>query len=90
MLSAKDNCIYGIPLAGRTVLKIDLDTQEVTTEGGPFVQLSKWEGGVVASGSGALYCMPMCSKHVLKIAPVDLQRREVAFTQGWGDGKSHD
>ena len=25
----QDNCIYGIPLAGRTVLKIDLDTQEV-------------------------------------------------------------
>ena len=57
--------------AARNVLKIDCAAAEVSTLAGvvPTVPgLSKWEGGVV-SKDGALYCMPMQAKRVLRIAP---------------------
>jgi hypothetical protein len=87
---APDGCIYSIPHGGRTVCKINLETQEVCTLKlpEPRVQLSKWEGGVVVE-DGTLYCMPMCSKHVLKVSP-HVKKEKGAAPKGWGDGKAHD
>lgn len=75
-----DNCVYAIPLAAETVLKIDLnqtlfpddgdDKHGVTTMGlpTPFNGLAKWEGGVMME-DGTMYCMPNNFKKVLKIIP---------------------
>mmetsp|Transcript_8161 Transcript_8161/g.15361 ORF Transcript_8161/g.15361 Transcript_8161/m.15361 type:complete len:432 (-) Transcript_8161:54-1349(-) len=80
--SAVDQCVYGIPLAAETVLKIDLKANNsyngsqdrdpiVSTMGLPRDSnggLAKWEGGVLAS-NGNMYCMPNNFKKVLKITP---------------------
>uniref|UniRef100_A0A7S3VC22 Uncharacterized protein n=1 Tax=Chaetoceros debilis TaxID=122233 RepID=A0A7S3VC22_9STRA len=75
-----DKCIYAIPLAAETVLKIDLkgDGNEGDFGEEPVVStmnlplpingLAKWEGGVMAR-NGAMYCMPNNFKRVLKILP---------------------
>lgn len=86
---ANDGCIYSIPHGGRTVCRVQLDTQEVCTLKlpEPYWQLSKWEGGVVVD-DGTLYCMPMCSKHVLKVSPHF--KGEGQGQKGWGDGRAHD
>ena len=83
-----DKCIYGIPLAAETVLKINVDstvdcdrTQEghndesgVSTLGlpQPHNGLAKWEGGVMI-GDGTMYCMPNNFKKVLKITPAGVK-----------------
>merc|ERR1740136_29237 len=72
-----DGCIYGIPLAAETVLKID--TKEMDGSGRPTVStlglpsepfggLAKWEGGVMTE-NGIMYCMPNNFKKVLRIEP---------------------
>ncbi len=99
---AQDGCVYGIPLCGRNVLRVHLATQTVTTVGGPFPQLGQWEGGVV-DRDGTLFCMPLCSKFVLRIAPRALppaaggsegaaaRAEPTAPASGiWADGKAHD
>ena len=71
-----DNCVYGIPLASETVLKIDLNQNDndghpvVTTMQlpEPFHVLAKWEGGVMIE-DGTMYCMPNNFKKVLRIKP---------------------
>ena len=42
--------------------------QEVTTIGGPWPGVEKWEGGVMAP-NGVIYAMPQQSPHVLRIDP---------------------
>lgn len=72
LTSVKDNCIYAIPLASETILKIDTSTDEpvVTTYKlpEPCHGLAKWEGGVLAP-NGIMYCCPNNFKGVLRIAP---------------------
>ena len=70
--------IYGIPLKGQTVLRIRLDTEsgepDITTIGGPYTGLNKWEGGVSAP-NGDMYCMPLNHKYSLRIRPLDANKR---------------
>ena len=71
-----DQCVYGIPLNGESVLKIQTFPSSSTRN--PIVTtiplpdpkggLSKWEGGVMAN-NGIMYCMPNNHKAVLKIIP---------------------
>lgn len=74
-----DKCVYAIPLAAETVLKIDLNGSSeeddndvvVSTMGLPLDPnggLAKWEGGVMTE-DGCMYCMPNNFKKVLKIKP---------------------
>ena len=56
-----------LPLRHEAVVRIDPATDVVDTVGGPFPGWDKWEGGVVAD-DGALYCIPLRSKRVLRIA----------------------
>ena len=86
--SPKDNCCYGIPLNGETVLKIQTFDQKdgakdpiVTTLPLPDPKggLSKWEGGVMAK-NGSMYCMPNNHKAVLKIAPESFPPAETKST----------
>ena len=63
--------------------QVNIDTQEVRTIGGhlPEMQgLNKWEGGVVAE-DGALYCMPMVAKRVLRIDGAALGEGKVEVDQ---------
>eukprot|EP00798_Chlamydomonas_sp_ICE-L_P020571 gene20571-27365_t len=64
---ARDKCVYAIPLNGGGPLQINSVTDEVQVldclEG-----MDKWEGGVEGP-DGALYCMPLRSKKVVKIVP---------------------
>ena len=48
------------------VLRIDPLKDEVDVVGGPYPGFEKWEGGVL-SRTGAMYCMPLKSKQVLKM-----------------------
>lgn len=78
--SKKDGAIYAIPLKAQTVLRVQLGTEKdqslvennsdpiVSTVGGLFTGLNKWEGGVL-SKNGDMYCMPLNSKAVLKVSP---------------------
>jgi len=67
-------CIFGIPLAGESVLRIDFNKMmdenepEVTTWSlpAPHRGLSKWEGAVVAP-NGIVYTVPNNHKAVLRI-----------------------
>lgn len=67
--SEADQCVYGIPLAAETVLKIDLKTNGpqdpiVSTMGLPLDSnggLAKWEGGVlVSNGNMVRTCPKIC------------------------------
>jgi hypothetical protein len=68
-----DQCVYAIPLAGETVLRIDCskeDGVEVTTWPlpSPYETLDKFEGGVICP-NGLIYTVPNNCKAVLKIQP---------------------
>lgn len=85
----QEGCVYAIPLAGETVLRIrtgNLDENaeisgsddiEVTTWKLPEPNkvLEKWEGGVLAK-NGVMYCMPNNHKAVLQIVPACLPSRD--------------
>jgi hypothetical protein len=68
--------VYGIPLKSGSILRIRPgdcgSSPEVTTIGGPFPGLNKWEGGVMTK-NGDMYCMPLNHSKVLRIRP--LQRK---------------
>jgi len=49
------------------VVRISED-EEISTLAGPPPANDKYEGGVVGP-DGALYCMPLNSKHVMRIVP---------------------
>lgn len=72
LTSAEEQCVYAIPLAAETILKIDTSSEEpvVTTYKlpEPCHGLAKWEGGVLAK-NGIMYCCPNNFKGVLRIAP---------------------
>jgi hypothetical protein len=71
--------IYGIPLKGETVLRILPDQNggepHVSTIGGPYLGLNKWEGGVSTS-NGDMYCMPLNHKFSLRIRPLTKKKIE--------------
>lgn len=49
-------------------VRVACTPQEVTTIGGPWPGVEKWEGGVMAP-TGVIYAMPQQSPHVLRIDP---------------------
>jgi hypothetical protein len=68
-----DKCVYAIPLAGETLLRIDCtdeDDVKVSTWPlpSPYETLDKWEGGVLLP-NGLIYTVPNNCKAVLKIQP---------------------
>eukprot|EP00934_Nitzschia_sp_Nitz4_P005219 Nitzschia sp. Nitz4//scaffold357_size15932//14071//15789//NITZ4_008876-RA/size15932-processed-gene-0.28-mRNA-1//1//CDS//3329548986//5209//frame0 len=79
----QDNCVYGIPLAGHTLLRIDTtqDTNSspeedidpiVTTWEIPSPRIDcrdKFEGGVILPSTGVMYTVPNNHKGVLRIEP---------------------
>ena len=78
--TAPDGSMYAIPLNAETVLRVQVVPKQgedgyvddedviVTTFGGPFKGMNKWEGGVMLE-DGTMYCMPNDFKAVLKIEP---------------------
>ena len=92
----RDGCIYGIQHCGRTVVRVDMAREEVTTVPipPPCHQLGKWEGGVMTP-DGTMYCMPMSSKFVLKMTPGPAVPAPGGgllpeASKGWGCGLAHD
>jgi hypothetical protein len=87
----QEGCVYAIPLAGETVLRIrtgrpigdagrdpsEAEDVEVTTWKLPLPNktLEKWEGGVLAK-NGVMYCMPNNHKAVLQIVPACVPSRD--------------
>ena len=71
-------CIFGIPLAAESVLRIDFSKNESEPEvsswslPAPHRGLSKWEGAVVAP-NGVVYTVPNNHKAVLRIAQPEAQ-----------------
>jgi len=82
--TAPDGAMYAIPLNAETVLRVEIENRDdfqhgnifgkeddlvtVSTFGGPFKGMNKWEGGVTLN-NGTTYCMPNDFKAVLKIEP---------------------
>ncbi|CAB9499928.1 expressed unknown protein [Seminavis robusta] len=71
-----DQSVYGIPLSGESVLRIDCSSHDacnnrVTTWKlpRPFRLMSKYEGGVVDPKTGIMYTVPNNHKAVLRIIP---------------------
>ena len=87
LTTRQEGCVYAIPLAAETVLRIrtgppegenDNINQVVVTTWKlpePSNVLEKWEGGVLAS-NGVMYCMPNNHKAVLQIVPPCVPSRE--------------
>ena len=71
------------------MLCIDVASQTVYTVGGGLHGFEKWEGGVLAA-DGAMYCIPLNSKHILKINPegdgIAVQEEESAMPEMWNKG----
>jgi hypothetical protein len=72
MASGIDKCVYAIPLAAESLLRIDCskDPPEVTTWHlpSPYNGVAKWEGGVVAH-NGVIYTVPNTFNAILRIEP---------------------
>ena len=71
-----DNAVYGLPCNAPAVIRISED-DEVTTIGGPWEGVEKWEGGVAvpdeATGRAkVIYAIPQQATRVLKIIPASL------------------
>jgi len=75
---ARDGCVYAIPQRSRAVLRIvpALDPSEdavielLDCGEEHAVYKDKFEGGVMGS-DGAIYCIPLIAKRVLKIIPAE-------------------
>jgi hypothetical protein len=80
VLSIGEQCVYGIPLAAESLLRIDCskETPSVTTWPlpSPYKGLAKFEGGV-AGPNGILYTVPNNHKAVLKIQPASWKEPKV-------------
>lgn len=66
-----DGTIYGIPFKSETVLRIRPafrvgDPPDITTIGGPYLGLNKWEG-YAGAANGDMYCIPSNRRHSLRI-----------------------
>lgn len=87
LTTKQEGCVYAIPLAAETVLRIRTGAPEGEVDNinqvvvstwqlpEPSNVLEKWEGGVLAS-NGIMYCMPNNHKAVLQIVPSCLPSRE--------------
>ncbi|KAL3827129.1 hypothetical protein ACHAXA_002364 [Cyclostephanos tholiformis] len=83
LTSHEEGCVYAIPLAARTVLRVRTTTTTTSAAGGGGGRRgagghhvgSTWEGGVMAS-NGCMYCMPNNHKAVLQIVPNCVPSRE--------------
>lgn len=72
-----DNCIYGMPSDANTILKIDPQTNIITTFGclqepndqveKAFYEKNKYQGGVLCPSNGCIYAIPCNAQQVLKI-----------------------
>jgi hypothetical protein len=75
----QDKCVYAIPLAGETILRIDCSKEdedpEITTWKlpAPYKVRDKWEGGVITP-TGVIYTVPNNCKAVLRIEPCHLAK----------------
>jgi len=80
LVDESEKCVYGIPLAAESLLRIDCNSAnpKVTTWPlpAPYKGLGKFEGGVVAP-NGIIYTVPNNHKAVLRIQPAT-----------WGTGQS--
>lgn len=80
VLSIGEQCVYGIPLAAESLLRIDCSKERpsVTTWPLPlpYKGLAKFEGGV-AGPNGILYTVPNNHKAVLKIQPASWKEPKV-------------
>ena len=76
---APDGCVYCIPADARSVLRIDTNpgvidagleaaAAAVTLIGDLPETKDKWQGGFLGS-DGAIYGVPECADHVLKVIP---------------------
>jgi hypothetical protein len=78
-----DQCVYGIPLAGESLLCIDCSKEppEVSTWNlpAPHHGRGKWEGGVIAN-NGIMYTVPNNSKAVLRIEPYGWEKPKPCFS----------
>jgi hypothetical protein len=79
-----EQCVYAIPLAAESVLRIDCSTSppKVTTWQLPLPHkgLAKWEGGTLAP-NGHIYCVPNNHKAILRIEAAQSR------SHGFGDEK---
>ena len=60
--------IYAVPFYATSVLRLDPNTEQITTLGSLSGESWKWQGGVLA-GNGIVYGMPSCADSVLRIDP---------------------
>lgn len=78
----QDNCVYGMPLSGHTLLRIDCTNSQNVEDEDPVVTTwmlptprrdcrDKFEGGVMTE-SGVMYTVPNNHKGVLRIEPANL------------------
>mmetsp|Transcript_42510 Transcript_42510/g.85962 ORF Transcript_42510/g.85962 Transcript_42510/m.85962 type:complete len:520 (-) Transcript_42510:92-1651(-) len=67
----KNGLIYGIPVSGPAVLRIDPSSDVVDTVGHDACRAAgkyeKWEGAAVSPFDGALYCVPQCANAIMRI-----------------------
>lgn len=101
LTTKQEGCVYAIPLAAETVLRIrtgapegedDIINQVVVSTWQlpePSNVLEKWEGGVLAS-NGIMYCMPNNHKAVLQIVPSCLPSREALHRANDEKEKEHE
>lgn len=82
---AADGCVYGMPLSGHTLLRIDCNSTSTEEEPDPVVTTwklplprmecrDKFEGGVITE-SGVMYTVPNNHKGVLRIEPTNLKTK---------------
>ena len=100
LTTKQEGCIYAIPLAAETVLRIRTGPPEGEDDNinqvvvstwqlpEPSNVLEKWEGGVLAS-NGIMYCMPNNHKAVLQIVPSCLPSREALHRANDEKEKEH-
>ena len=67
---ARPREVYCIPLKGESILQISCATGEqrlLLPDNGSMEGNNKWESAVMTADGGAIYCMPLVCKRVLKI-----------------------
>ena len=86
----QDNCVYGMPLSGHTLLKIDCNNKNSTDKDDddtddPIITTwklptprrdcrDKFEGGVIVPDTGVMYTVPNNHKAVLRIESANLKK----------------
>jgi DNA-binding beta-propeller fold protein YncE len=62
-----DGNIYGMPSDATSILRIDTETNSVTTFGRISGEKNKYQGGTLSSKNGFVYAIPSNSEHILCI-----------------------